>query len=67
MRATASTSDVAIILKRAHQKMVKAVDTVWKVGPEGLLIESEPTGDNGLGIERDGCRQRTRSGGLSLY
>ncbi|EBK5810867.1 cell division protein YceG [Salmonella enterica subsp. enterica serovar Newport] len=37
---TANTSDVAI-LKRAHQKMVKAVDTVWKGRAEGLPYKDQ--------------------------
>ncbi|WP_171897973.1 endolytic transglycosylase MltG, partial [Salmonella enterica] len=58
---TANTSDVAI-LKRAHQKMGKAVDTVWKGRAEGLpykdqnqmvtmasIIEKEPA----VASERD--------------
>ncbi|EDS7346495.1 cell division protein YceG [Salmonella enterica subsp. enterica serovar 3,10:e,h:-] len=37
---TANTSDVAI-LKRAHQKMVKTVDTVWKGRAEGLPYKDQ--------------------------
>ncbi|HCC1017231.1 TPA: cell division protein YceG, partial [Salmonella enterica subsp. enterica serovar Paratyphi C] len=37
---TANTSDVAI-LKRAHQKMVKAVDTVWKGRAGGLPYKDQ--------------------------
>ncbi|HGB5009265.1 TPA: cell division protein YceG [Salmonella enterica subsp. diarizonae serovar 61:r:-] len=37
---TANTSDVAI-LKRAHQKMVRAVDTVWKDRAEGLPYKDQ--------------------------
>ncbi|EBF8127780.1 cell division protein YceG [Salmonella enterica subsp. enterica] len=37
---TANTSDVAI-LKRAHQKMVKVVDTVWKGRAEGLPYKDQ--------------------------
>ncbi|ECG8591675.1 cell division protein YceG [Salmonella enterica subsp. salamae] len=37
---TANTSDVAI-LKRAHQKMVKAVDTVWEGRAEGLPYKDQ--------------------------
>ncbi|VEB60748.1 protein YceG like protein [Salmonella enterica subsp. enterica] len=45
---TANTSDVAI-LKRAHQKMVKAVDTVWKGRAEGLPYKDQnQLVDNGL-------------------
>ncbi|EJX4511804.1 cell division protein YceG [Salmonella enterica] len=37
---TANTSDIAI-LKRAHQRMVKAVDTVWKGRAEGLPYKDQ--------------------------
>lgn len=37
---TANTSDVAI-LKRAHQRMVRAVDTVWKGRAEGLPYKDQ--------------------------
>ncbi|WP_170324375.1 endolytic transglycosylase MltG, partial [Salmonella enterica] len=37
---TANTSAVAI-LKRAHQKMEKAVDTVWKGRAEGLPYKDQ--------------------------
>ncbi len=62
---TANTSDVAI-LKRAYQKMVKAVDTVWKGRAEGLPYKRSGTNWATIPLlKRDGC-QRTRSGGLSL-
>lgn len=37
---TANTSDVAI-LKRAHQRMVRVVDTVWKGRAEGLPYKDQ--------------------------
>lgn len=37
---TANTTDVAL-LKRAHQKMVKAVDTVWEGRADGLPYQDK--------------------------